>query len=90
MNQHLKTDYIELFERLDVLVMLRIPSFEKAIEWRRLQESKLRDQLSEAQLLRFMMYFERLTRHMLDTVPAYADLVIDIDDEHELGKMVPN
>ncbi len=83
-NEHLKTDYAELFQRLDRLVMLRIPSFEKAIEWRRLQESKLSKQLSEEQLVRFMMYFERLTRHMLETVPSYADPVIDIDDHHNL------
>lgn len=83
-NEHLKTDYAELFDRLDTLIMLRIPSFEKAIEWRRLQESKLRDRISDAQLLRFMMHFERLTRHMLEHGPAFADTVIDINDRHEM------
>jgi D-glycerate 3-kinase len=82
-NEHLKTDYAELFGRLDMLVMLRVPSFDKAIEWRQLQESKLHDPLSDTQLLRFMMHFERLTRHMLDTGPAQADLVIDINENHE-------
>jgi D-glycerate 3-kinase len=81
-NEHLKTDYGELFKRLDRLVMLRIPSFEKAIAWRQLQESKLGDQLNRKQLMRFMMHFERLTRHMLESVPTYADAVIDIDDQH--------
>ena len=81
-NEHLKADYAMLFNRLDMLVMLRVPSFDKAIEWRRLQESKLRYPLSEAQLLRFIMHFERITRHMLDTGPARADLVIDVDDQH--------
>lgn len=89
-NENLRTDYAELFMRLDMLVMLRIPSFEKAIEWRRLQESKLHDPLSEAQLTRFMMYFERLTRQMLETGPAYSDLVIDIGDKHELASMTQN
>ena len=69
--------------------MLRIPSFEKAIEWRRLQESKLHDRLSEAQLTRFMMYFERLTRHMLAIGPAHSDLVIEINDGHELVNISP-
>jgi D-glycerate 3-kinase len=85
-NEHLKTDYAELFQRLDMLVMLRIPSFEKAIEWRQLQESKSGGPLDEKQLMRFMMFFERLTRHMLETVPSYADTVIDIDDQHNLVK----
>jgi D-glycerate 3-kinase len=81
-EEHLETDYAELFGRLDMLVMLRLPSFEKAIEWRRLQESKLHHPQSEAELARFMMHFERLTRHMLETGPAHVDLVIDIDDDH--------
>jgi D-glycerate 3-kinase len=89
-NEHLKTDYADLFKRLDMLVMLRIPSFEKAIEWRRLQESKLRDPLDEAQLQQFMMYFERLTRHMLETGPAHADLVIDINEKHEPVRLTVN
>lgn len=84
-NEHLKTDYGELFKRLDTLVMLRIPSFEKAIEWRRLQESKLSDPLNQRQLMRFMMHFERLTRHMLESAPTYADAVIDIDDQHTIS-----
>lgn len=84
-NEHLKTDYGELFKRLDTLVMLRIPSFEKAIEWRRLQESKLSDPLNRRQLMRFIMHFERLTRHMLETVPTYADVVVDIDDQHNFA-----
>lgn len=83
-NERLQTDYAELFERLDTLVMLRIPSFEKAIEWRQLQELKSAGRLDEEQLMRFMMHFERLTRHMLETVPAYADTVIDIDEQHNL------
>jgi D-glycerate 3-kinase len=85
-NAHLKTDYAELFGRLDMLVMLRVPSFEKAIEWRQLQESKLSHQQNEDQLLRFMLHFERLTRHMLESVPAYADSVIDIDDQHNFRR----
>lgn len=63
-----------------MLVMLRVPSWEKAIEWRRMQKSKPNAPLSEERLTRFMMHFERLTRHMLEIVPAYADTVFDIGD----------
>ena len=88
-NEHLQTEYAELFKRLDMLVMLRIPSFDKAFEWRQLQESKSGGPLSDARLARFMMHFERLTRHMLDTVPDYADAVIDINDQHEMTRFTP-
>lgn len=33
-NERLKTDYASLFRRLDLLVMLRVPSFEKVLKWR--------------------------------------------------------
>ncbi|MGA8203697.1 MAG: hypothetical protein WB812_04205, partial [Woeseiaceae bacterium] len=87
-NEHLGSDYASLFDRLDMLVMLRIPSFDKVREWRGLQEQKLRersrsaDGLSDAGLRRFIRHYERLTRHMLATMPAYADVVIDIDEHH--------
>lgn len=86
-NEHLQSDYAELFRRIDCQVMLRIPSFEKGIEWRRLQESKLSERMSEARLMRFMMHYERLTRHMLATGPSCADTVIDINDRHQMVRM---
>jgi D-glycerate 3-kinase len=38
--------------------------------------------MSSEELRQFVMYFERLTRHMLEDMPAYADTVIDIDAAH--------
>jgi D-glycerate 3-kinase len=94
-NARLGTDYAELFSRLDHLLMLRVPSFDTVLEWRALQERKLRDRLSrnaapgspppgqdDAGLRRFIRYYERLTRHMLETMPSYADTVIDLDTGH--------
>ena len=96
-NERLRTDYSELFARLDLLVMLRVPSFDNVFEWRALQERKLRGGLhdppagsdgppglSPAGLKRFIRHYERLTRHMLETMPAYADVVIDIAGNHRL------
>ena len=96
-NERLKTDYAGLFRRLDLLVMLRVPSFDKVLEWRSLQERKLRERLrgpprpgagppgmTEAELERFVQHYERLTRQMLKTMPDYADAVIDIDDRHRM------
>lgn len=96
-NERLRTDYAGLFARLDLLVMLRVPSFDSVFEWRALQERKLRGDLhdppagsdgppglSPAGLKRFIRHYERLTRHMLETMPAYADVVIDIAGNHRL------
>jgi len=96
-NERLRTDYASLFGRLDLLVMLRVPNFEKVLEWRRLQEEKLRQRLrvesrirgkppgmSDGEIAHFIQHYERLTRHMLKTMPAYADAVIDVDDNHRM------
>jgi D-glycerate 3-kinase len=96
-NDHLRDDYRDLFGLLDALVMLRIPTYDKVGEWRILQEQKLRRKVarpagpgasacgqSDEQLARFVMHFERLTRHMLETMPGYADSVIDIDAGHRM------
>ena len=89
-NNQLKNDYAELFSRLDALVMLRIPSFEKVYEWRELQERRLPNGagMSTAELQRFIMHYERLTRHMLARMPDYAHTIVELDASHELVKAV--
>lgn len=84
-NNYLRSDYAELFSRLDALVMLRVPSFENVYEWRELQERKLPEGtgMTAAELRRFVMHFERLTRHMLARMPEYAQTIIDLDTAHE-------
>ena len=91
-NARLENDYADLWRRLDALILLRVPSFEMVFEWRGLQEKKLQenaDDISagqkEAELERFIRHYERLTRHMLATMPGYADLTIDIDEEHRMS-----
>jgi D-glycerate 3-kinase len=99
-NEQLKSDYLELFKWLDALVMLRITSFEKALDWRALQERKLHEDsvagdsrespaagMNSAELRRFVMHFERLTRHMLEYMPDCANTVIDIEDSHDMVGM---
>lgn len=84
-NDRLATDYADLFNRLDVLVYLRLPSFEKVFEWRSLQEKKLAGGFDAESMRRFISHFERLSRHMIETVPACANVVIDVDHEHEMA-----
>ena len=89
-NKHLESDYAKLFSRLDALVMLRIPSFDKVYEWREVQEQKLRGDsgMNAAEIQHFMMYFERLTRHMLARMPEHANTIIELDDAHGMSGMV--
>ncbi|MEM8933794.1 MAG: hypothetical protein AAGE94_21570 [Acidobacteriota bacterium] len=90
-DRRLRTDYAELFAEIDQFVMLQVPSFDHVRRWRRLQEEKLArrrpgaEGLMDADTLdRFLMTYERTTRHALDTLPAVADVVCRIDDAHRI------
>ncbi|MEO6387779.1 MAG: kinase [Croceibacterium sp.] len=84
-NRRLATDYAGLFDRIDLLVMLKVADFAAVRTNRQLQEDKLARSnpggsaiMDEAALDRFLMHYERLTRWMLAEMPARADIVIPI------------
>ncbi len=55
-----------------------------------LQEKKLRISskskkiMTDLQIRKFVMFYERLTKHMLKTLTYKADTVIEIDTNHRL------
>ena len=55
-----------------------------------LQEKKLRvtgkgnKTMTDDQIKKFVMYYERITKHMLKTLSKKASTVISIDDKHRL------
>jgi D-glycerate 3-kinase len=89
-NAYLETNYAEVFGLLDALVFLRAPSFHAIFEWRLEQEQKLTDRvgadapglMNADQLRRFVAFYERLTRHSLDTLDDVADVVLALDSDH--------
>ncbi len=94
-NTALSGPYGTLFAKLDRLVFLAAPAFEVVREWRTQQEHGLKHRLkregrhgsqvmSDAEVARFVQYYERLTRHILDTMPAYADLTLRLDESRRL------
>jgi len=86
-NHRLRTDYARLFDHLDALVFLRVPSFDKVLEWRRLQEEKLRGNTDIDDIGAFVSHFERLTRHIQIDMPRFANTVIGIDNDHRMVTM---
>jgi len=40
--------------------------------------------MSDAEVGRFIQYYERLTRHILQTMPAYADLTLQLDSSRNM------
>ncbi|MBB3861989.1 D-glycerate 3-kinase, partial [Novosphingobium hassiacum] len=90
-NDCLGRGYQDLFARIDLLVMLRAPCFEVVARWREQQEETLRQSLGDAArhatalmdtaaIQRFVMFYERLSRHILAEMPNRADVVIDLDE----------
>ena len=95
-NARLQSDYQQLFARIDVLILLRVDGMHRVFQWRRLQEHKLARAapanadsriMSDAQVDRFIMHYERLTRHILAEMPERADIVFDLDDTHSAARM---
>lgn len=83
-NAALAGDYQTLFGRIDALALLAAPGFDVVQGWRTQQEAALRAGggsavMSDAEIARFIQHYERLTRHILDEMPARADLVVALD-----------
>jgi D-glycerate 3-kinase len=76
---------------LDVLLFLAVPDLERVLAWRREQEDGLGVDAAGrsrgmdcAALSRFVARFERLTRHALATLPARADVTLELDAAHRV------
>ena len=85
-NRRLATDYAELFARIDLLVMLKVPDFATVRDHRRVQEKRLGwgpAAMDEAALDRFLAHYQRLTEHMFREMPARADIVVEIGRDQD-------
>jgi D-glycerate 3-kinase len=92
-----KSAYREMFDRLDGLLMLKVPGMEAVSRWRWQQEEQLRllrgplqGIMTRKQVGEFIMHYERLTRHMLHEMPQRADLVITVNAQHKFVEMMLN
>ena len=89
-NKELQNNYQKIFNLINKLIFLKVPSFKYVYKWRLLQEKKLRAKfkgnktMSNEQVKNFIMYYERLTKNMLKILPKKADTVISIDENHRL------
>lgn len=89
-NLELKKNYKKIFKLIDKLIFLKVPSFRYVFKWRLLQEKKLRitskgnKTMTDKEISNFIMYYERLTKHMLKILPDIADTIISIDEKHRL------
>jgi D-glycerate 3-kinase len=87
-NDQLAGPYRALFGRIGLQVLLRDPGFETVLGWRQEQEAKLRARTSggqtDAELARFVQFYERLTRHIDAEMPPRADVVVQLGPTREV------
>jgi len=100
LNHHLATDYAALFDLLDELIVIQVGGMETIYRNRELQEQKLRDAtkdnvggagaMSPEAVIRFIALYERTTRHMLETLPNRARIVMNLGDHHRIESVRVN
>jgi D-glycerate 3-kinase len=89
-NDALARRYQDLFERFDKLVFLQVPDFDAVAAWRGQQELQIPParRMTQAQLRRFVAHYERLTRWMIEEVPARADLTVVLNSAHAIERSI--
>ena len=92
-NNLLKYEYKRLFKKIDKLVYLKVPDFNHIFKWRFAQEQKLKltskskRTMSKIQIKEFIMFYERITKHMMKNYSKISDLTIFLDKNHRSKKM---
>jgi D-glycerate 3-kinase len=92
-NNELKNEYKKIFKKINMLIFLKVPSFDCVYKWRLLQEKKLqltsrgKNIMSPLQVREFIMYYERITMQMLKNLSKKAYAVLFLDTQHRLNKI---
>jgi len=92
-NTELKNAYKKIFSKINMLIFLKVPSFDCVYEWRLLQEKKLqlssrgKKIMSPSQVREFIMYYERITMQMIKDLSNKAHAVLYLDKQHRFNKI---
>ena len=84
-NEALGRDYPPLWRLIDRMLLLEGPGFDIVPGWRWQQEVTLqaanpdRQAMTKPQVLRFVQFFERVSRQALRTLPGIADRHVRLD-----------
>ena len=94
-NEKLKREYKKLFAMIDCYIFMKIPNFNMVFKWRLLQENKLRKVLrykkkimSYNEIKRFIMFYQRITLQMVRDLSKSASIVMLLNKNHEIKKLL--
>ena len=88
-NQQISSHYLPLWPQMDFWIHLRVPSFEKIVEWRSQQEHAIAPALrmSIEEIRRFIEHYERLTRWQWQCPPRGPGIVVQLNNEHQIDSV---
>tara|TARA_Y100000741_G_scaffold39542_1_gene27593 strand:- start:1874 stop:2722 length:849 start_codon:yes stop_codon:yes gene_type:complete len=91
-NEMLKDDYYRLFSLFDKIIYLKTPSFKYVLNWRIKQEKMMKKNnnkiMTKNEMQKFILHYEKLTKWMMKTLPNNANLVIHIDNNQKIKKII--
>ena len=92
-NSILKNQYQSVFKMFDITIYLKPPSFAYVLKWRALQEKNNAIKTNQKKLMNkkelsfFIQHYEKITKWMIKTMPAKADLLINLDRNQKIKKI---
>ncbi|MDM8537233.1 hypothetical protein QUF70_10800 [Desulfobacterales bacterium HSG17] len=96
-NSQLEKVYPPLFNQIDYLVMLKIPGIKQVLKWRKKQEHKLAQSrksnrgnnriMTDEEIEEFVMHYQRLTEYMLEEMPQRANIILWLNETHQIYKI---
>jgi len=100
-NRQRGHQYRDILDQVDCLAVLQAPHFDSVFKWRQLQKKKLVQRLKQEvrpmfsllnleQLVRFMSYFERLTKRGIITISSVTYFVITLQNNHAISGLTSN
>ena len=93
-NSLLRNEYKSVFSLFDKIIYIQVPSFKHVLKWRYSQEksnaskSDNKNFMNKANLQKFIQHYEKLTKWMLLTLPTKADILIKIDSNQKVKKLL--
>ncbi|MDC6448520.1 hypothetical protein PQZ42_05540, partial [Alphaproteobacteria bacterium] len=95
-NDKLQNDYKKIFKLFDLKIYMQTPSFKYVYKWRANQEKRNlsisinKKYVNKKQLNNFIQHYEKITKWMIKTMPAEADMVIKVNQNQMIKKIIYN
>ena len=93
-NSMLKSEYRKVFSMFNKKIYIQPPSFKYVLKWRSLQEknnakkSNSKNFMNNNMLKKFIQHYEKITKWMMKTMPHEVDILIKIDKNQKIKKLI--